>query len=71
LDNSNDSEEDCAVDDDSDIEHYRFIEDMECPAQNNESAAPNVSTLVCPPWKSKRQAEQVLVTGTAVEMLRN
>jgi len=31
LDNPNDSEDDCAVDDESDIEQYNGIEDSECP----------------------------------------
>jgi len=42
LDNRNDSEEDCAVDDESDIEHNNGIEDPEYPEQQDVSAAPNV-----------------------------
>jgi len=71
LDNPNDSEEDCAADDESDIEHNNGIEDPECPEQQNVSAAPNVPRLVRPTRKSKRQAEKVLVTVNAVEMRRN
>jgi len=33
LDNPNDSEDDCAADDASDIEHNTGIEDPECPEQ--------------------------------------
>jgi len=33
LDNPNASKEDCAVDDESDIEHNNGIEDLECPEQ--------------------------------------
>ena len=71
LDNPNDSEEDCAADDDSDIEHNNCIEDPECPEQQDVCAAPNVPGLVRPTRKSKRQAEQVLVTVNAVETRRN
>jgi len=71
LDNPNDSEEDCAADDDSDIEHKNCIEDPECPEQQDVSAAPNVPGLVQPTRKSKRQVEQVLVTVNAAETRRN
>jgi len=67
LQNPKDSKEDCAADDESDIEHNNGIEDPECPEQQNFSAAPNVPGLVRPPRKSKRQAEKVLVTVNAVE----
>jgi len=71
LDDPNDSEEDCAADNDSDTEHKNSIEDPECPEQQNESAAPNVPGLVRPTPKSKRQAEKVLVTVNAAETRRN
>ena len=71
LDNPNDSEEDCAADDDSDIEHNNCIEDPECPEQQDVCAAPNVPGLVRPTRKSKRQAEKVLLTVNAVETRRN
>jgi len=71
LDNPNDSEEDCAADDESDIEHNNGIEDPECPEQQDVSATPNVPGLVRPTRKSKRQAEKVLVTVIAVETRRN
>jgi len=70
LDNPNDSAEDCAGDDESDIEHNNGIEVLERPTQQDVSAAPNVPGLVGPTWKSKRQAEKVLVTVNAVEMWR-
>jgi len=54
LDNPNDSKEDCAADDDSDIEHNNCIEDPECPVQQDVSAAPIVPRLVRPTRKSKR-----------------
>jgi hypothetical protein len=54
LDNPNDSEEDCAADDDSDIEHNHCTEDAECPEQRDMSTKPNVPGLVRPTWKSKR-----------------
>jgi len=71
LDNPKDSEEDCAADDESDIEHNNGIEDPECREQQDVSAAPNVPGLVRSTWKSKRQAEKVLVTVNAVETRRN
>jgi len=71
LDNPNDSEEDCAADDESDVEHNNGIEDPECPEQQDVSTAPNVPGLVRPTRKSKRQAEKVLGTVNAVETRRN
>jgi len=71
LDNPNDSEENCAANNDSDIEHINCIEDPVCPAQQDVSAAPNVSGLVRPTYKSKKQAEKVLVTVNAAETRRN
>jgi hypothetical protein len=71
LDNPDDSEQDCAADDDSDIEHNNCIEDPQCPEQQDESAAPNVPRLVRLIRKSKRQAEKVLMTVNAAETQRN
>jgi len=71
LGNPNDSEEDCAADDESDIEPNTGIEDPECPEQHDVSASPNVPGLVRPTRKSKRQAEKVLVMVNGVEMRRN
>jgi hypothetical protein len=41
LDNPNDTEEDSAADDDTDIEHNNWIEDPECPEQQQVSSAAN------------------------------
>jgi len=71
CDNPNGSEEDCAADDESDIEHNNGIENSECPEQQDVSATPNVPGFVRPTRKSKRQAEKVLVTVYAVETRRN
>jgi len=71
LDDPNDCEEDCAADDESNIEPNTGIEDPECPEEQDVSAAPNVPGLVRPTRKSKRQAEKVLVTVNAVETGRN
>jgi hypothetical protein len=71
LDNPNDSEQDCAAANESNIEHNNGIEDPECPEQQDVSAAPNVPELVRPTQKSKRQAEMVVVTVNAVETRRN
>jgi len=71
LDIPTNSEEDCAADNESDIEHNNRIEDPECQEQQDVSAALNVAGLVRPTGKSQRQAENVLVTFNAVEMCRN
>ena len=71
FDNPNDSEDDWAAVDESDIEQYNRIEDSECPEQQDVSATPNVRRMVWPTWKSKRQAEKVLVKVNAVGTWRN
>jgi len=71
LDNPNDSEDDCAVDDESNIEQYNGIEDSECPEQQDVSATPHVPGLVRPTRKSKRQSDKVLLTVSAVETQSN
>jgi hypothetical protein len=71
FDNPNDSEEDCAVADESDIEYNNGIEDPEYPEHQDVSAAPNVPGLVRLTRKSKRQAEMVVVMVNAVETRRN
>jgi len=70
LDNSNHSEDDCAADDESDIDPNNGIEDRECPEQQDVSAPPNVPGLVWPTRKLMRQAAKVLVTVNAVETQR-
>jgi hypothetical protein len=54
LHNPNDSEEECAADDDSIIEHKNCIEDPEYPEQQAVSAVSNVPGLVWPTQKSMR-----------------
>jgi len=71
LDNPNDSEDDCVADFESDLQQVNGIEDPECPEQWDVSAAPNVPGLIQPTWKSKRQAEMVLVTVNTMETRRN
>jgi hypothetical protein len=71
MDNPNDSEEDCAADDDCDIEYNNCIEEPECPEQQDVCASPTAPGLVRPTRKSKRQAEKVLLTVNAVETRRN
>jgi hypothetical protein len=72
LNNPNDTEEDCAGDDDSDIEHNNGIEDPECTEQHDVIAAPNAMIgSVRPTRTSKRQAEQSLLTVNAGETQRN
>jgi len=67
----NDSEEDCAAANESDIEHNNGIDDSQCPEQQEVSASPNVPGLVWLTRKSKRKAEKVFVTVNAVERWRN
>jgi len=71
LNNPNDSEEDCAADDESDVEQNWGIKNRECPEPQDVSAAAHVPGLVRPTWKSMRQAQKALVTVNAVEMSRN
>jgi len=71
FDNPNDSEDDCAADDESDIGHDNGIEDPESPEQQDVSAAPNVPGLVRPTQQSKLQAEKVFMTVIAIEVRRN
>jgi len=71
LDDPIDSKKDCAAGDESDIEQHNGIEDLQCPEQQDVSAAQNVPRLVRPTRKSKGQADKLLVTVNAAEMPRN
>jgi len=71
LDNPIDSKEDCAAGDGTDIEQNNWIDNRECPEQQDLSAVPNVPGLVRPTPESKRQAEKVFVTVNAAEKRRN
>jgi len=71
MDNSTDSQGDCAADNESNIVQNNGIEDPECSEQQDLSTAPNVPGLVLPTRKSKRQAEKLLVTVNAADTLRN
>jgi len=71
VDNPNDSEDDRAADNASNIGPNNGIEDPECPEQQDVSGWPNVPGLVWPTRKSNRQAEIVLVTVDAVQTRRN
>ena len=71
LDNRNHNEDVCAVDSESDTEQDKSNKDSEWPEQRNVSATPNVPRLIRPTWKSRRQAEKVLMTVNAIEMRRN
>jgi hypothetical protein len=71
LNNPIDSEEDCAEDNESDIDHNNGINHPECPVQQDVSAAPNVPGMVRPTRKSKSQAEKKFVTVSPVETRRN
>jgi hypothetical protein len=65
LDNTNDSDKDCAANVASDMVQEKSIEDPESPDQRDVSTAPNLLELIHPTGKSKRQAEMVLVMVNA------
>jgi hypothetical protein len=67
----NDSNDDCAVDVECDIERDNSIEDPQCPEQRVVSAAPNVPGLIRPTRKSTRQSETVSVTVNAMKTRRH
>jgi len=71
LDNPTDSEDDCALDVEYDLEQDNRLEDPECPAQQDVSAAPNFPGLIRPRRKSKRPVEKVFVTVYTFETTRN
>jgi hypothetical protein len=71
LDDPNDCEDDCTAVGECDMEQDNAIEDPECPEQRDVSAVPHVAGLIHHTWKSKRQAEKVLVTVNATETRRN
>jgi len=71
LDDPNDSEEDCAVDVESDMEQDSTNEDPECPEQWDVSAAPNVPGLIRLTLRSRRQVEKVLATINPIKTRRN
>jgi len=71
LDTANDSEDNCRVDVESDMEQDNTIEDPDCPEQWEVSAVPNVPGLIRPTRKSQREAEKVLMTVNAIETRRN
>jgi hypothetical protein len=57
LDNSNDSQDGCAVAIESDIEQDNGIKNPECPEQRDVSALPNVPGLIWPPPMKKIKAK--------------
>jgi len=71
LDNPNNSEDVCPADCEFDIEQDNSIMDLECPEQQQVSAAPNVPGLIRPTRKSKGQAGKVLMTVHAIKTSRN
>ena len=71
FDNAIDSEEDCAEDDESDVEQNNRIKDPECPERQDVRAVRIVPGLVQPTRMSKRQAEKLLVIVNAAETQRN
>jgi len=70
LDHPNDSQDNFAADVESDMEQDSSIEHSECPEQRDVTDVPNVPVLILPPWILKRQAEEVLMTVSAIEKRR-
>jgi hypothetical protein len=68
---ANNSKDDCAADDEFDIQQYNSIEDLQFPEMQDVSAVQNVHRLFRPTCKSKRQVGKVLVTVNAIETGRN
>jgi len=71
LDNPDDSEDNCAADNESDIDQNNVFEDLDYPEQQDMSAAPDAPGLVQPTQKSKRQTEKLFVTVNEIDMRRN
>ena len=71
LGNPNDSEDDCGVDVESDLELDDIIEDPDNPEQRDVRATRNVHGLIRPTPRSNGQAEMVLMTVNAMETRRN
>jgi len=55
------------ADDESDIEHINSIEDPKCLELLDVSAVPNVTGLVRPSCKSKRQVEKEFVKVNEID----
>jgi hypothetical protein len=64
-------EDDWEADNESDLEQDNITDDSETTAERDVSAAPNVPGLIGPTRNSKRQAEMVIVTVSAMETRRN
>jgi len=71
LENPNDSEDDCAADDQSHIDRINGIKKMEWPQQRDVRATTNVSWLFLPTWILNREAWKVLVTVNAMKTRRS
>ena len=71
LDSTNDCEDHCTADIESNIEQDNSIMVPECPEQWDMSATPNVPGLIWHTLNSKSQAERVLVTVSAIKMRSN
>jgi len=70
LDNPNESEDNCEADNESDVEQDNWVEDSECPEQQDVCAAPNVPGLIRPTGRSKKKTEKGLVTVNATKTRR-
>jgi len=71
LDNTNDSEENCEADDESNIEPDNDIKASESPEDWVVSGARNIPGLIWPTWRSMKKAENGLITVSAMETRRN
>jgi len=71
LDNPNTSKNCCDADNEFDIELGNRIKASESPEHHIVSAAPTVPGLIWPTWRLMKQAEQGLMTVSAMETKRN
>jgi len=71
LDNPNDSKDNCVADVEADLDQDTAIEELECPEQQDLSAALYVPRMIRPTWKSNRHAERVMMMVNAMETRRS
>jgi hypothetical protein len=71
FNNPNHREDDCAADDESDIEQINDFQNLECAERQDVCTAPNVPGMVPPIHKPQWHPAKVLVLGNAIEIRRN
>ena len=71
MDNLNESEDDCEVDNESNVEQDNRFEDPECPEQRDVCAAPILPGLIRPTGRSKTMTEKGFMTVNPTETRRS